>query len=50
MLFYSDNSDMGKERFKFLLGELIRIEKNIISEDEKLKIVGTVKMEIIKWK
>jgi molecular chaperone DnaK len=50
VLFYSDNPAMGKERFRFLLRELIRIEKNIISEDEKLKIVDTVQKEILKWK
>ena len=50
MLFYSDNSAMGNERFRFLLGEQIRIEKNILSEDEKLKIIDTVKKEILKWK
>jgi molecular chaperone DnaK len=49
VLFYSDNPAMGKERFRFLLGELIRIEKNGISEDEKLKVVDTVKKEILKW-
>jgi len=50
VLFYSDNPAMGKERFRFLLGELIRIEKNGISVDEKLKVVDTVKKEILKWK
>lgn len=49
VLFYSDNPAMGKERFRFLLGELIRIEKNGISEDEKLKVVDIVKNEILKW-
>jgi molecular chaperone DnaK len=49
VLFYSDNPAMGKERFRFLLGELIRIEKNGISVDEKLKVVDTVKKEILKW-
>jgi len=49
VLFYSDNPAMGKERFRFLLGELIRIEKNGIAKDEKLKVVDTVKKEILKW-
>jgi molecular chaperone DnaK len=49
VLFYSDNPAMGKERFRFLLGELIRIERNGISADEKLKVVDIVKNEIIKW-
>ena len=49
VLFYSDNPAMGKERFRFLLGELIRIEKNGISADEKLKVVNSVKNEISKW-
>lgn len=49
VLFYSDNPAMGKERFRFLLGELIRIEKNGISADEKLKVVDIVKNEILKW-
>ncbi|MFZ1791521.1 MAG: Hsp70 family protein [Saprospiraceae bacterium] len=49
VLFYSDNPAMGKERFRFLLGELIRIEKNGVAEDEKLKVVDTVKKEILKW-
>ncbi len=49
VLFYSDNPSMGKERFRFLLGELIRIEKNGVSEDEKLKVVDIVKKEILKW-
>jgi molecular chaperone DnaK len=49
VLFYSDNPAMGKERFRFLLGELIRIEKNGGSTDEKLKVVDTVKKEILKW-
>lgn len=45
VLFYSDNPAMGKERFRFLLGELIRIEKNGIAEDEKLKVIDIVKAE-----
>jgi molecular chaperone DnaK len=49
VLFYSDNPAMGKERFRFLLGELIRIEKNGISDIEKLKVVDSVKKEILKW-
>lgn len=49
MLFYSDNPAMGKESFRFLLGELIRIEKNGVSEDEKLKVIDIVKKEILKW-
>ena len=49
VLFYSDNPAMGKERFRFLLGELIRIEKNGVSADEKLKVVNSVKNEILKW-
>ena len=49
ILFYSNNPSMGKERFRFLLGELIRIEKNIMQEDEKLKIADSVKKEIRKW-
>ena len=49
VLFYSDNPAMGKERFRFLLGELIRIEKNGIAEDEKLKVIDIVKNEILKW-
>ena len=49
VLFYSDNPAMGKARFRFLLGELIRIEKNGVSEDEKLKVVVIVKKEILKW-
>ena len=49
VLFYSGNPAMGKERFRFLLGELIRIEKNGISADEKLKVVDIVKNEILKW-
>ena len=49
VLFYSDNPVMGKERFRFLLGELIRIEKNGVSADEKLKVVDLVKKEILKW-
>jgi molecular chaperone DnaK len=49
VLFYSDNPAMGKESFRFLLGELIRIEKNGISDIEKLKVVDSVKKEILKW-
>lgn len=49
VLFYSDNPAMGKESFRFLLGELIRIEKNGVSEDEKLKVIDIVKKEILKW-
>jgi molecular chaperone DnaK len=49
VLFYSDNPLMGKERFRFLLGELIRVEKNGISNNEKLKVVDSVKKEILKW-
>jgi molecular chaperone DnaK len=49
VLFYSDNPAMGKERFRFHLGELIRIEKNGVSADEKLKVVDTVRKEILKW-
>ena len=49
VLFYSDNPAMGKERFRFLLGELIRIEKNGIAEDEKFKVIDIVKNEILKW-
>lgn len=49
VLFYSDNPAMGKDRFRFLLGELIRVEKNGISDNEKLKVVDYVKKEILKW-
>jgi molecular chaperone DnaK len=50
VLFYADNPAMGKERFRFLLGELIRIEKNEVGEDDKIKVVDTVKKELLKWK
>ena len=55
VLFYSDNPAMGKERFRFLLGELIRIGKNEVGQDEvgqdgKIKVVEIVKNELIKWK
>lgn len=49
VLFYSDNPGMGKERFRFLLGELIRIGKNEHGQDEKMRIVDLVKNELIKW-
>lgn len=49
VLFYSDNPAMGKERFRFLLGELIRIENNGISDIEKFQVVDSVKKEILKW-
>ncbi len=50
VMFYSDNPSMGKEKFRFLLGELIRIEKNDVSKDAKIKVIDSVKKEIIKWK
>jgi len=49
VLFYSDNPGMGKERFRFLLGELIRIGKNELGQDEKMRIVDLVKKELIRW-
>lgn len=49
VLFYSDNPTMGKERFRFLLGELIRIEKIDVGQDDMMKVVNSVKAEIIKW-
>lgn len=49
VLFYSDNPAMGKERFRFLLGELIRIEKNGVELADKINIVDLVKKELIKW-
>ncbi|MCE1169577.1 MAG: Hsp70 family protein, partial [Sphingobacteriia bacterium] len=49
VLFYSDNPTMGKERFRFLLGELIRIGKNDLGQDEKMRIVDLVKKELIRW-
>jgi molecular chaperone DnaK len=49
VLFYADNPAMGKERFRFLLGELIRIGKNELGQDEKMRIVDLVKKELIKW-
>ncbi len=49
VLFYSDNPSMGKGRFRSLLGELLRIENNGISADEILKVVDSVKNEILKW-
>lgn len=48
ILFYSDNPVMGKERFRFLLGELIRVEKENIGQDERLKVVEQVKSELRK--
>ncbi len=48
ILFYSDNPVMGKERFRFLLSELIRVEKENIGQDERLKVVEQVKSELRK--
>jgi molecular chaperone DnaK len=50
VLFYSENPAMGKERFRFLLGELIRIGKYELGQDEIMKVVELVKNELIKWK
>lgn len=49
VLFYSDNPGMGKERFRFLLSELIRIGKNELGQDEKMRIFDVVKKELTKW-
>ena len=49
VLFYADNPTMGKEIFRFLLGELIRVEKENIGQDERLKVVEQVKRELRKW-
>jgi molecular chaperone DnaK len=50
VLFYADNPSMGKERFRFLLMELIRIEKNKVAEDDKMKVTDLLKIELLKWK
>lgn len=49
VLFYSDNPAMGKEMFSFLLKELIRVEKKGFSESDKLKVLDSVKKEILRW-
>ncbi len=49
ILFYSDNPSMGKDRFRFLLGELIRVENQEVVQDEKVKVVEQVKIELRKW-
>ncbi|WP_313239916.1 Hsp70 family protein [Sphingobacterium multivorum] len=48
ILFYADNPIMGKERFRFLLSELIRVEKESVGQDERLKVVEQVKSELRK--
>jgi molecular chaperone DnaK len=48
--FYSENAAMGKERFKFLLLELIRVERNLVSNSERFNVIESVKKEINKWK
>ena len=50
ILFYADNPTMGKERFRFLLKELGRIDSTSISIDEKNQVIDSVKNEILKWK
>jgi hypothetical protein len=50
VLFYADNPSMGKERFRFHLGELIRLEKNKVGEDDKIRVINLVKKELLKWK
>jgi len=40
---------MGKDRFRFLLGELIRVENQEVVQDEKVKVVEQVKIELRKW-
>jgi hypothetical protein len=47
VVFYSDNPAMGKDRFWFLLGELIRVEKYGVSNIEKLEVIDSVKKEIL---
>lgn len=49
VLFYADNPAMGKEQFRFLLKELMRVEKEGIGQDERMKIIDLVKREFIKW-
>lgn len=49
VLFYADNPAMGKEQFRYLLKELMRVEKEGIGQDERMKIIDLVKREFIKW-
>ncbi len=49
VLFYSDNPAMGKDKFRFLLNELIRVEKPEVGQDEKMNVVEQVRNELRKW-
>ena len=48
--FYAENSTMGKDRFSFLLKELMCVENDTVSQDEKLNVIDIVNKEMLKWK
>ena len=49
--FCAEHPNVGKEKFRFLLKELTRIDNDYVSQDEKLKVVAIIKKEmLLLWK